>query len=285
MAPLRNIIRNVVGGAFNPILERYDAGVSFCSQYQAVYDAMTTPPDAAVAEAQNTMVLTLVDAGIWAKLDVFYLFAQSTNDDSEALINWKNPGTYDADIQNAPAFASLEGFTGNGTDAFISSNMILLTDAVQYTLNDASIGFYVRTDIKETKFIVGARGAASNSRVYAQIYNTSNNVLATINSSGNVSNGGVISSGGLYILQRTASNAFAIYRNNVEMASDTDAGGSLANQDIYFLGYNEQGSVSSPCTQQISVGWIGASLDATERTNIQSAIETYMDSNGKGVIS
>jgi hypothetical protein len=64
---------------------------SFVSEYNVVYRAMTTKPAADVAEAQNDMVKTLVDNGRWSKLDIFYLYAQSTNDDGEALLDWKQP--------------------------------------------------------------------------------------------------------------------------------------------------------------------------------------------------
>ena len=51
-----------LGIAFNR-----NTGVVFNSEYQTVYDSLTTKPPAAVASAQNTMVQSLVDAGVWAK--------------------------------------------------------------------------------------------------------------------------------------------------------------------------------------------------------------------------
>ena len=81
----------------------------YCPEYQAVYDAFTTKPSAALASLQDIMVRALIDCGAWALLDVFYNYAVHTNAAGEALINWKLPGTFDATAFNAPTFTALEG--------------------------------------------------------------------------------------------------------------------------------------------------------------------------------
>jgi len=82
----------------------------FCPEYRAVYTAFTTKPSSSVAVQQNLMVKTLVDGGVWTKMDVFYNYASHTNGDGEALLDWKQPegsddllesdkGNFDTDIE------------------------------------------------------------------------------------------------------------------------------------------------------------------------------------------
>lgn len=91
----------------------------FCSQYQDVYDAMTTAPTYAVE--QNQLVVDLVNDGIWAKLDYLNVYANSTNGDGEALLNWKNPAG--GSRMNTSACVNSGGtpydsFTAQGTDGY-----------------------------------------------------------------------------------------------------------------------------------------------------------------------
>ena len=61
------------GLKFNDKLLRWDAPIpsSYCAEYQAVYAAYDTKPDAADAVIDNTLVEGLVSDGVWAKLDGF----------------------------------------------------------------------------------------------------------------------------------------------------------------------------------------------------------------------
>lgn len=258
-------------------------GGGYVSQYQTVYDAMTNKPTSSIASAQNTMVSSLVSGGVWAKLDLFYLFAQYSNSDSEALINWVNPGTYDADLPTAPTFTSLEGFTGNGSSQYISTNWIPASHASNYALNDASVGIYGRNNVAVSSVTTGGRGAASTGRVMCYLRNTSNDSYIMLNSS-SANTDSNTDSRGFFIYQRTASNVTKVYRNGTEIVSGTEASGVLPNAEMFILSYNNQGSPLTYSTNQLACVFYGGSLTSGERTSAQSAIETYMDSNGKGVI-
>ena len=89
---------------------------AYCPEYQAVYDAYTTKPSDAVAAIDNTMVAGLVSDGVWAKLDVIWVYASHTNGAGEALLDWKQPaggsslmdagaGTFDSGIYSWTAYA------------------------------------------------------------------------------------------------------------------------------------------------------------------------------------
>jgi len=148
----------------------YEAGGydTWCTQYQTVYDSFTTKPTAAIAEQQNTMVLGLVNSGIWAKLDVFYITASQSLADS--LINWITPGTHDLTVHNliAGLWTQYRGWTGNGINGYLNTNYKPDTDGVNYVLNDASFGCYVRTNINESSVQIGLNQTTGDTLMFMQ---------------------------------------------------------------------------------------------------------------------
>ena len=262
-------------------LNTVGSGAGFCVTYQVVYDSLTTKPSAAIATAQNTMCCVLVDAGIWAKLDVFYLFAQTTNGAGEALINWKLPGSFDATAFNAPAFVALEGFTGDGASAYIDCNWNPATNGINYTLNDGMIGLYSRTNLAESNQDAGV--IVGGDLIQIRLRSATDAAAWAVNDDGTEGVAGETDSRGLYIIQRTGVNAREGIRNLAAWGIDVRAVSGIPSGNMYVLARNNGGD-EEWSGKQISFFFAGASLSAGERTNLQNAIETYMYSNGKGVI-
>lgn len=98
-------------------------------------------PSASVQTKQNTLLTSMKANGVWAKLDVFYVFAQDGGS-SFATLNWKNPAANQAALVSSPTFVSNGGFTGNGTSSYIDTNFNPATQGVQYTQNNASRYFF-----------------------------------------------------------------------------------------------------------------------------------------------
>lgn len=257
-------------------------GQSFCDEYQVVYDSFTTKPSSSVAAAQNTMVESLVNDGLWAKLDVFYLLAQESNGDGEALKNWILPGTNDATLVNAPAFVSLEGFTGDGSTSYINTNYNPDSDATNYVLDSASIGVYSRTDVDENSLAIGVQDAA-NKLSYMQLRN-SNACLTRINAT---SGGTVVNadSSGMFVGNRVNSTTQTTYRNSSTLGDITRSSDTIPDADFFLSALNINGSPGSFSTQQLSIAYCGAGLTPTNITDLTNTVEVYMDSNSKGVIS
>ena len=119
---------------------QFDAG------YQAMLDQAAslgyTAPSAAQQTLQNTLVTDLKTAGVWDKLDVFYVFA--TDGDSDyATLNWKAPSSHQVTKVSSPTFTANEGFTGNASSAYLDTNYNPTNDATNYALNAASFGFFI----------------------------------------------------------------------------------------------------------------------------------------------
>jgi hypothetical protein len=120
-------------------------GESFDADYQAILNRATTLgytlPSASVQAKQNTLLVSMKADGVWAKLDVFYVFAQDGGADFGTL-NWKNPNANQSTLVNAPTFVSNGGLMGNGTSSYIDTNFNPATQGVQYTQNNASRYFF-----------------------------------------------------------------------------------------------------------------------------------------------
>lgn len=111
------------------------------ADYQAVLDRSTalgyTAPSAAQQTLQNTLVTDLKTAGVWDKLDVFYVFA--TDGDSDyATLNWKAPSSFQLTKTNSPTFTTNEGFAQSGT-ASLDTGFILDTNGTNFTQDDAGV--------------------------------------------------------------------------------------------------------------------------------------------------
>ena len=278
---IKSVAKTANGTPF--YLQTVGAG-GFCTEYQRIYDDLEgsgTPPGEAVADTQNTMVCGLVDAGIWAKFDIFYLFAQTTNAGSEALMNWVTTGLYNAVLAGVnPAFVALEGFTGPG-NGYINTNWNPSTNGVNFTLDSASVGIYCRNDVTENKMAFGSEVGVD--AVYVRLKYGGTTLQYKLNS-GTQETIANANTQGFYVLNRPANNEQDVYRNGSNIKDGVAASTSRPNNNMYVLCTNDDGSPLAYSTIQASLFYAGASLSPAEIATMTNLIEAYMDSNGKGVI-
>ena len=76
-------------------------------------------------------------AGVWDKLDLFYVFA-TDGDGDYATLNWKAPSSFQITKTNSPTFTTNEGFAQSGT-AYLDSGYDISTDGTNYTQDDAGV--------------------------------------------------------------------------------------------------------------------------------------------------
>lgn len=264
---------------------------SYCAEYQAVYDAFTTKPSTAVATAQNTMVQDLINAGIWAKLDIFYVFAAHTNGASESLINWKSPGTHNATAYNSPIFTAYEGQRGTGTGdatyAYIDPGVNLSTDMTYYTLNNASYGLYVRIGYTatESSWMFGSTNDSDQYNMFSSVFGSAGVVYCLSSAGGGDYANTWGDARGFWVVDRPNSTTLSLYRNGTLIESETHAATSLssyANPVILAVRAPAGPVVKRFCTAQLSIFHLGGSLGSLNST-YNTIIETYMDSNSKGI--
>jgi hypothetical protein len=247
----------------------------FSAEYQAVLTAGSgfTQPSSAEQTLQNKLIIDLKTAGIWNKLDAFYMFCNGISTDSTgafARINWKNPSANYGTAQGTglPPINAKNGFTGNGTGG-INLNFNPLTSGLNFNSSGASLGAYV-----------GVIPIGSSPAVFGST--TVNNVRVR-----NV--GGSSQIAGSTIVSTYKDNQF-IHINRTETAGPirtiqafidgTSAGTSPATaawnltDSAWSLFWN--GSTYGNTTQ-VRLGFIGGNL-AAEASTFRSILKDYFNS-------
>ena len=260
----------------------------YCSQYQAVYNKLVElndVPDTLIAKEQNKMVRQEVAYVGWADVyDDLLVLAQQTNNGGGALINWINPGTFDAThVPNGGAltFGSLEGLTGDGT-AYLNTNYNPNTDKINISQNSTAVLLYLRTNIAEAGYDFGCNDGTNFLRSSGR---TATDTLAYWINSGNISAVGVMDLGGMNVMQREDASYQDYWLNKVRIEHESDASGGIPNQDMFVLGQNNNGAPANGSSDQVSVFAITKALTQSKIENATDIIEAYMDYNEKGVIS
>ncbi len=257
---------------------------AFTEEYQVVYDSWTIKPDADVAYEQDTMVRVWIETGEWAEKDVIYVHAVHTNNNGEALPNWKNPGTNDATIVlngGTMNFTAFEGFQSSD-GAYVNYNWNPTDDGVNYVQDSSSVSAYIRTNVQEAGFDVSAN-AGIGGEIRLGTRWTSDLYLLKMNDNTDFGPANV-DSRGFHHLTRTASNVRSIYKNKTLIGGDTVASINITNVDLFGLARNNSGSPDLPSTKQLSAVLFGGGMVQENVDNTTDPFETYMDSNGKGVI-
>jgi len=240
------------------------ASSSFDPSYQAILQYakdISTLPSASQQFKQNKMLVDLKAAGIWDKLDTFGVFATDGNS-NYALIDWKRLVTY----TGIPTltFTTNQGFTGNGTSAYIDLNYNGATQRVNYADDSAHQMVWVR-NITPSSPIATSNFASTRSNI--QKTSSGNN---GINSS-NATTLNATSSVGFIMYSRNSSLGYNQYNNNTLLASPlqtrNQTGGAAA-----LLRSN-----TSYSANQISIQSLGADLSSLAST-YYTILNTYMTS-------
>jgi len=255
----------------------------YCSEARAIFDAMPTKPDSTRKGLINDLVKGLIDDGIWAKLDILYLTAAHASDSS--LLNWINPGVHDCTVVNLVAgqFTIDRGWTGNGVNGFLNSNYNPAIDAINYALNDASIGAYCRLNIQEDGIIIGLSGVPNGIYIYPRYLSIANRFLAKLNDDtfSSIAN---LNSQGFYIASRDVAAHKDVYKNAVK-TEQIELSTAIENGNLYILvGNNIIGGETEWSTNQVAAAFAGGGMTQTNVNNFTDRLETFLDSIGAGVI-
>lgn len=234
---------------------------------QALFDAMTVKPGATRRLLIADTIRDLIAAGVWAKLDLFYVLA--AHDEQAARLNWKNPGANTLTAVNSPAFAADQGFTGNATDAYLATGFNPVLQAGQFTQNSAHIGTFVRTTS-----VSSAVDAGYESSPIVRIRSRTGTEIVNVNNSG-----GLVADVGdppmhLMGIRRSSNNLF-MFADGVEVADEIDTSSAPLSQQFLILACN-----GVFVDRQCSVFHIGAALDDTEALAISTIIANYLDAVG-----
>jgi len=241
-------------------------GSGFDADYQAVLDYATaqgyTLPSGGQQTLQNDLVVALKAAGVWSKLDTFANFA--TDGDSDfALIDWIRLTDYTA--INSPTFTTNEGFKGNGTSSYIDSNYNAQIDGTNYTITNASTGFWSELMAHDSNYIYS--GGSSyfrdlSSTLFRQAINDGDGTNRT----------SPLGEFKYCHSDRSSSTVKNLYENAAPLGPYTQ---NSSVEAVNFLLLKLGASYSS---SKMSLFYCGASFSAVEVTSFYNAFNTYLTS-------
>jgi len=227
----------------------------------------------------DKMIKSLKAAGVWAKLDVLQMYAAPTA--ADAVINWKNPGTFNATLVNSPTLEVDRGITGDASSKYIRSGFIP-SNGVNFTQNSAGIHIGIKTESQNSTDI-GAFDGANWVRFvvrYIDIY-SGFRLNQTVNTFVDTASTSV----GLFSVNRTASNSMERRRNKVSTATSTDTSTGVPTVEIYIGAENNNGTAQQYSARQYAFFAASSGLNATESDAFADAVENYLDYIGAGVIA
>lgn len=252
-------------------LETYITGLS---------TSLTTP----TLEKLNTMVTGIKTAlGITSLAqagEVLYIFGNET---SEAASRNLIKRSFDATLVNNPTFTQFEGYAGNGTSSYINSNFNVVNNLTVAGVSDISAFVYIRTDATNGNEIFGAGDSDNDGPGVFLLPKAAADIYFNINSSF-LDNGNVTASSGFFTIVQNPSFTMFSRRNKTAITSLANVTPETYSGNIYILSGNVGGTAVKFDTRQVAIFGIFKSLTTTQIDALQDIFETYMDSNGKGVI-
>lgn len=235
----------------------------------ALVARFTTQPNGARKLLIDTLVGSLKSAGVWSKLDAFYMLAAA--DSQAARLNWI-ADQYNLTAVNSPTFEADRGYTGNASSSYLDTGFNPATASnPKFVLNSGHVGVYSRTDNStSTYFDIGNANARLNARS-----STANALRGALNDATNGNFGANPTSIGHFALNRSAAGARQGYGSGSLLGSDTVASTAVGNEAFSIL----RGSTVYS-GRQIATGHFGQSLSGTEVGNLSAAITAYLQAVG-----
>jgi hypothetical protein len=245
-------------------------GAGFDADASALFAAMTTPPTAARKTLINTCIVSLKAAGVWTKLDAFYMTAAETS--QAARLNWKAPSVATLSAVNSPTFTIDRGYQGDGVSAHLD-NGVLVTAGANYSLNSASVLGWVNTSSTGNgRSEVGAGGTGTLS-LNSRAGSGNPSIAINDNTGGGIA---VPTSVGLTAGTRTTAANTNIYKNGVLLGAITPASTAMPTGNMTVL---KNGSTNfSP--RRVAAAAIGGALTDADHLAAYNALNTYLTAIG-----
>lgn len=258
---------------------RGGAGVGYEAEALTLFAAMSVQPDSTRKALINTLIKALKDASIWSSLDLLYMTA--AHDSQAALLNWKNPATFVLSPVASPTFTIDRGYDFNGVDQYLNPAWVPNTDAVNYTLNSASMFTWLLDNVAGDGYAMATNTGSIAGLIPRR--SSGNTVLAAINT-GTTTGTGVGStmtdSTGLTIADRSGAALTTVNKNGVDFGTHTVASSGVPTGTPFFGARNQSGVANSFDTRAGAAYGFGASLGSTKSLALYNAMLAYMQGVG-----
>lgn len=266
-----------------------DNGLTYTPELATYITGLATPLSDGQKTAINTFILSLKSGlsitNLSDTFDAMWILAGETQESSlKNLVKNAHHCTL-AGTPN-PTFTQFEGLQGDGTNGYLVANYNPNLQGINYTQNNASIGYYSRTDKAANMREIGCADGTSSNNLMSKA--ADNNFYCGLNEGPGFIFGTIADTLGMLMVTRN-SNAIAdvnCYHNKTTVVKSVSAGVTtgVPNAALYLMAFNNEGSLLQPSDRQMSFAFIGEHLTTTMRDVLVDAFEVYMDANGKGVV-
>lgn len=262
----------------NAPLHNGDSGAAPGPSYDAATTAllarMSSQPDATRAGHINTLIAALKTAGVWDKMDIFYVLA--AHDAQAARLNWK-AATFELTLTNAPTFTTDRGYAGDGATSYLDTTFNPATAGGVFANNDNHFAAWVQTDVaSNTQSDIG--NTTSN---FISRRSTGNTVSSrSLSSTSNTSSATVGTSVGHLVVARAAGAGYERYKNGEAFDSVTQASSGLNSSAFFICAFNNAGAAAQFSTRRIAAMHAGSNITSGETSAAYTALAAYMTAVG-----
>ena len=251
-------------------------GSGFDSDYQAVLDKGIANGNTAPTSttAGNQLMIDLKSSGAFAKADALGVLASGVGSDSGfALIDWKR--LINLTAVNSPTFNDIKGFSGNGTSSYISIGYNPSTDAVNWGINDHSFMALNSNPTADGSLI----SCFDSGNAFCEIANDEPDTRFIVFDNATSGRVPAIPSGEqdeMLEVKRISSTTFKFYKDGTEIS----IGGDVETDSTPNIGFRlfARSNDSAYGNGQSPFFYIGQALTDTERADLLTAVNTYLDS-------
>jgi hypothetical protein len=237
--------------------------------------------DSSRVDEVDKLIASLDNAGIWSKLDCFYLFGASVSTDG--LLNWKGTN-YACVPEGGTSYTVDRGFKGNGSTGMLNTHFNPSTANGNYKRDDAMLSVYSRSNVNDSNQIdIGTWYYEQN--FFSSICSRGGNQLqVALNQNAIDVPVNVGDSLGLTTVTRSDASTIKSYKNGQFVGQNSKASQPINNASIGILAVNAVTYGSRLwSTRQIACAAIGASLDANQNSILYSAVQQYLSTIGASV--
>jgi hypothetical protein len=244
------------------------SGASYSEESLAFFARLATEPTAERKAAYDALIVALVYAGVWAKLDALYVL--TAVDAATANTNLISED-FTLVPTGSPAFEADAGYTGtNDNGVHLETGFDPTEGTPNYTRDSASLFAYKNVDnADDGGLFIGRDGAA-----YLQGYRGDSKFYLAMNGGGGIANA-VATNTGLYLGSRPDSTHSVNYLNGTLLVNSEGSNSIaiIAGRTFRFLGSALAGGNSNA---QISAGGFGGALTGADSRNLYTAIQGYL---------
>lgn len=247
---------------------------AFSTETQAFFDRLLTPPDDTRAGHYDDLINALLTAGVWSRLDGFWVYAAT--DGGTSLLNLVSPNFRATSNVTAgrPHFTRDKGWIGTGINANIHTGFRPLTSEGHFAQNDACMFCWNLTATPSRQMVMGITDldpAHSNLHERVCVWpELDGKTSFALNSSASDTVKLQPDSSGFWLVNRAAANAVTLDHNGAQVAATSTPSAA----------YKGGPFIAPWGAQQVTLCGIGGALTGEQCATLHQACQTYLHAIG-----